>query len=83
MVPLSKFKLNLKNLKKVDKLMFISIILITMFGIVNIYLAKKASVGGMIFPIKQSIFFIAAILFLYFIQSFILINRLSDSHQIG
>ena len=36
MVPLSKFKLNLKNLKKVDKLMFISIILITMFGIVNI-----------------------------------------------
>ncbi len=56
MVPLSKFKLNLKNLKKVDKLMFISIILITMFGIVNIYLAKKASVGGMIFPIKQSIF---------------------------
>ncbi len=69
MVPLSKFKLNLKNLKKVDKLMFISIILITMFGIVNIYLAKKASVGGMIFPIKQSIFFIAAILFLYFILS--------------
>lgn len=69
MVPLSRFKLNLKNLKKVDKLMFISIILITMFGIVNIYLAKKASVGGMIFPIKQSIFFIAAILFLYFILS--------------
>lgn len=69
MVPLSKFKLNLKNLKKVDKLMFMSIILITMFGIVNIYLAKKASVGGMIFPIKQSIFFIAAILFLYFILS--------------
>lgn len=69
MVPLSKFKLNLKNLKKVDKLMFISIILITMFGIVNIYLAKKASVGGIIFPIKQSIFFIAAILFLYFILS--------------
>ena len=69
MVPLSKFKLNLKNLKKVDKLMFISIILINMFGIVNIYLAKKASVGGMIFPIKQSIFFIAAILFLYFILS--------------
>ena len=69
MVPLSKFKLNLKNLKKVDKLMFISIILITMFGIVNIYLAKKASVGGMIFPIKQSIFFIAAIVFLYFILS--------------
>lgn len=69
MVPLSKFKLNLKNLKKVDKLMFISIILITMFGIVNIYLAKKASVDGMIFPIKQSIFFIAAILFLYFILS--------------
>lgn len=67
MVPLSKFKLNLKNLKKVDKLMFISIILITMFGIVNIYLAKKASAGGMIFPIKQSVFFIAAIVFLYFI----------------
>ena len=33
MMPLSKFKMNLKSLKKVDKLMFISIVLITMFGI--------------------------------------------------
>ena len=53
MIPLSKFKLNLKNLKKVDIWMFISIVLITMFGIVNIYLAKKASTGGMLFPLKQ------------------------------
>ena len=67
MIPLSKFKLNLKNLKKVDIWMFISIVLITMFGIVNIYLAKKASTGGMLFPIKQSIFFIGAILLLYFV----------------
>lgn len=67
MIPLSKFKLNLKNLKKVDIWMFISIVLITMFGIVNIYLAKKASIGGMIFPLKQSVFFIGAIVLLYFV----------------
>ena len=48
MMPLSKFKMNLKSLKKVDKLMFISIVLITMFGIINIYLAKKATTGGML-----------------------------------
>ena len=67
MIPLSKFKLNLKNLKKVDILMFISILLITMFGIVNIYLAKKVSTGGMIFPLKQSLFFVGAIILLYFV----------------
>ena len=67
MIPLSKFKLNLKNLKKVDIWMFISIVLITIFGIVNIYLAKKASTGGMVFPIKQSVFFVASILLLYFV----------------
>lgn len=67
MIPLSKFKLNLKNLKKVDILMFISILLITMFGILNIYLAKKVSTGGMIFPLKQSLFFVGAIILLYFV----------------
>lgn len=67
MIPLSKFKMNLKNLKKVDILMFISILLITMFGILNIYLAKKVSTGGMIFPLKQSLFFIGAIILLYFV----------------
>ncbi|WP_195986317.1 rod shape-determining protein RodA [Clostridium sp. D53t1_180928_C8] len=67
MIPLSKFKMNLKSLKKVDKLMFISIVLITMFGIINIYLAKKAATGGMLFPVKQSVFFIASIVLLYFI----------------
>lgn len=67
MIPLSKFKMNLKSLKKVDKLMFISIVLITMFGIINIYLAKKATIGGMLFPVKQSVFFIASIVLLYFI----------------
>ena len=39
-MPLSNFKISLKELKKVDKWMIISIILITSFGIVNIYLAK-------------------------------------------
>ena len=53
MIPLSKFKMSLKELKRVDKWMLISIILITMFGIVNIYLAKKTSAGGMLFPVKQ------------------------------
>ena len=67
MIPLSKFKMNLKNLKKVDILMFISILLITMFGILNIYLAKKVSTGGMIFPLKQSLFFVGAIILLYFV----------------
>lgn len=67
MIPLSKFKLNLKNLKKVDIWMFISIVLITMFGIVNIYLAKKSSTDGMLFPLKQSLFFVGAIILLYFV----------------
>lgn len=67
MIPLSNFKMNLKSLKKVDKLMFTSIILITMFGIINIYLAKKTSTGGMIFPVKQSVFFVASIVALYFV----------------
>lgn len=67
MIPLSSFKMNLKSLKKVDKWMFISIILITIFGIVNIYLAKKASSGGMLFPVKQSVFFVASIVALYFV----------------
>ena len=42
-MPLSNFKISLKELKKVDKWMIISIILITSFGIVNIYLAKKTA----------------------------------------
>lgn len=67
MIPLSSFKMNLKSLKKVDKWMFISILLITIFGIVNIYLAKKTSTGGMLFPVKQSVFFIASIVALYFV----------------
>ena len=67
MIPLSKFKMSLKELKRVDKWMLISIILITMFGIVNIYLAKKTSAGGMLFPVKQSIFFVASLVLLYFL----------------
>ena len=67
MIPLSKFKMSLKELKRVDKWMLISIILITIFGIVNIYLAKKTSAGGMLFPVKQSIFFVASLVLLYFV----------------
>ena len=67
MIPLSKFKMSLKELKRVDKWMLISIILITMFGIVNIYLAKRTSAGGMLFPVKQSIFFVASLVLLYFV----------------
>lgn len=67
MIPLSKFKMSLKELKRVDKWMLISIILITMFGIVNIYLAKKTSTGGMVFPVKQSVFFVASLVLLYFV----------------
>ena len=67
MIPLSKFKMCWKELKRVDKWMLISIILITMFGIVNIYLAKKTSAGGMLFPVKQSIFFVASLVLLYFV----------------
>ena len=67
MIPLSKFKMSLKELKRVDKWMLISIILITMFGIVNIYLAKKTTAGGMLFPVKQSVFFIASLVLLYFV----------------
>lgn len=66
-MPLSNFKISLKELKKVDKWMIISIILITSFGIVNIYLAKKTTAGGMLFPVKQSVFFIASLVLLYFV----------------
>lgn len=67
MIPLLRFKVDLKKLKEVDKWMVISIVLISVFGIVNIYLAKKASVGGLLEPTKQTIFFIASLVALYFI----------------
>ena len=64
-MPLSNFKISLKELKKVDKWMIISIILITSFGIVNIYLAKKTTIGFLYSIISFIIFRFGNRLFYY------------------
>ena len=44
MIPLSKFKIDLKRLKEIDKLMLSAMILLMIFGIINIYLASSVVV---------------------------------------
>lgn len=67
MIPLSHFKIDFKKLKEIDKWMLFSIIMITVFGIVNIYLATKAHSYGTTYVLKQLVFFIASLVALYFV----------------
>ena len=66
MIPLSQFRLDLKKLKEIDKWMVFSIIMITLFGILNIYLATKAHGYGSTYVLKQSLFFCISLIAAYF-----------------
>ena len=66
MIPLSKFKIDLKRLKEIDKLMISAMILLMIFGIINIYLASSVEYGTL-FLKRQSIWFIVCLVALYFV----------------
>ncbi len=63
---LSKFKLDFKKLKEIDKVILFSIIALMIFGIINIYLASAAEYGKL-FLIRQSIWFVVCLVALYFV----------------
>lgn len=60
------FKVDFKKFKELDKWMLFSIICIVSFGILNIYLATKGNYG-IFYPKRQLIFFIVALVALYFV----------------
>lgn len=63
---LSKFKIDFKKLKEIDKVMLFSMIALMIFGIINIYLASSAEYGTL-FLKRQSLWFIVCLVALYFI----------------
>jgi rod shape determining protein RodA len=63
---LSKFKIDFKKLKEIDKVILFSIIALMIFGIINIYLASAAEFGKL-FLIRQSIWFVVCLVALYFV----------------
>lgn len=62
----SKFKINLKQLKEIDKAILFSMISLMLFGILNIYLASRAE-HGTLFLVRQSVWFVVCMIALYFI----------------
>ena len=56
LIPFSQFKMDRKKFKEVDKWMLASIIMIVLFGILNIYLATKPYAYNLNYEIKQSAF---------------------------
>ena len=66
MISLSKFKIDLKRLKEIDKLMLSAMILLMIFGIINIYLASSVEYGTL-FLKRQSIWFVVCLVALYFV----------------
>lgn len=63
---LSKFKIDFKKLKEIDKVILFSMIALMIFGIVNIYLASSAEYGTL-FLKRQSIWFVVCLVALYFV----------------
>ena len=63
---LSKFKIDFKKLKEIDKTILFSMITLMIFGIINIYLASSAEYGTL-FLIRQSIWFVVSLVALYFV----------------
>ena len=69
MIPFFKFKTSFKKIRDIDKWMIFSIIMIVIFGIVNIYLATKPYAYNTVYIIKQTVFFIVSLVALYMIIS--------------
>lgn len=63
---LSKFKIDFKKLKEIDKVILFSMITLMIFGIVNIYLASAAEFGTL-FLKRQSMWFVVCLVALYFV----------------
>lgn len=66
-IPLSQFKMDKKRFKEIDKWMLFSIVMIVLFGILNIYLATKPYAYNTTYVIKQSLFFCISLVALYLI----------------
>ncbi|MGL5085270.1 MAG: FtsW/RodA/SpoVE family cell cycle protein, partial [Clostridium sp.] len=60
-----RFKINFKMLKKVDKTATISMILLVIFGILNIYIASRSDYQTL-FLKRQSLWLIVSMVALYF-----------------
>lgn len=69
LIPFSQFKMDRKKFKEVDKWMLASIIMIVLFGILNIYLATKPYAYNLNYVIKQSAFLIVSLVALYLIMA--------------
>ena len=69
LIPFSQFKMDKKKFKEVDKWMLASIIMIVLFGILNIYLATKPYAYNLNYVIKQSAFLIVSLVALYLIMA--------------
>lgn len=63
---LSKFKIDFKKLKEIDKVILFSMIALIIFGIINIYLASSVEYSTL-FLKRQSIWFIICLVALYFV----------------
>ena len=61
----SKFRMDTKLIKEIDKTLLISMILLTLYGIFNIYLCTKDD--GLFYAKKQFIWFIVSLIAMYFI----------------
>lgn len=62
----SKFKIDFKKLKEIDKVMLFSMIALMIFGIINIYYASSAEYGTL-FLKRQSLWFVVCLVALYFV----------------
>lgn len=63
---LSRFKIDFRQFKEIDKPILFSLIALMIFGIINIYLAS-ASEYGTLFLIRQSLWFVISLVVLYFV----------------
>lgn len=62
---LSSFKLNMKQIRAIDKPLMFSMLSLIIFGIVNIYLASNLEYGTL-FLKRQSVWFVVVLVALYF-----------------
>lgn len=63
---LSRFKINFKTLREIDKTVTISMILLMLFGILNIYVASRSEFGPL-FLKRQLMWFVVSMVALYFV----------------
>ena len=64
-----QFKLDSRLIKEIDKTALISLILLVLYGTLNIYLCTKGLDNGMVFVKKQLIAFALALVALYFLMA--------------